>query len=112
MDLPPSKLRSNRCPSSRRAILATISKWRHDCSGWSCFCTAQRACRDNKLNCFFLSFSQFKHENIVTFFGVSFEQQPKYIVLEFLEGGDLKNFLRENRPKPVGKKEKEKFAIV
>lgn len=46
--------------------------------------------------------SQFKHENIVTFFGVSFEQQPKYIVLEFLEGGDLKNFLRENRPKPVG----------
>lgn len=45
--------------------------------------------------------SQFKHQNIVTFFGVSFEQQPKYIVLEFLEGGDLKNFLRENRPKQV-----------
>ena len=45
--------------------------------------------------------SQFKHQNIVTFFGVSFEQQPKYIVLEFLEGGDLKNFLRENRPRQV-----------
>ncbi|KAL3083152.1 hypothetical protein niasHS_010954 [Heterodera schachtii] len=43
--------------------------------------------------------SQFKHENIVKFFGVSFEQQPKFIVLEFLEGGDLKNFLRENRPR-------------
>nr|CAD2190304.1 unnamed protein product [Meloidogyne enterolobii] len=52
--------------------------------------------------------SQFKHQNIVTFFGVSFEQQPKLsfnkhlsslIVLEFLEGGDLKNFLRENRPR-------------
>ncbi|KAI3422090.1 hypothetical protein GPALN_012624 [Globodera pallida] len=44
--------------------------------------------------------SQFKHENIVNFFGVSFEQQPKFIVLEFLEGGDLKKFLRENRPRP------------
>lgn len=65
--------------------------------------------------------SQFKHENIVTFYGklsdfksfvrqmnffltwntsgVSFDQQPKYIVLEYLEGGDLKNFLRESRPK-------------
>nr|CAD2183110.1 unnamed protein product [Meloidogyne enterolobii] len=36
--------------------------------------------------------SQFKHQNIVTFFGVSFEQQPKL-------SGDLKNFLRENRPR-------------
>lgn len=44
-------------------------------------------------------FSQFKHDNIVAFYGVSFEQQPRYIILEYLEGGDLKNFLRENRPK-------------
>lgn len=25
---------------------------------------------------------------------------PKYIILEYLEGGDLRNFLREQRPKP------------
>jgi hypothetical protein len=36
--------------------------------------------------------SQFKHENIVTFFGDSFEQQPKYIVVEFLERGDWEEF--------------------
>uniref|UniRef100_A0A915M3Z3 receptor protein-tyrosine kinase n=1 Tax=Meloidogyne javanica TaxID=6303 RepID=A0A915M3Z3_MELJA len=41
--------------------------------------------------------SQFKHQNIVTFFGVSFEQQPKLSFNE--QGGDLKNFLRENRPR-------------
>lgn len=45
-------------------------------------------------------FSQFDHQNIVKFYGVSFEQKPKYIILEYLEGGDLRNFLRENRPRP------------
>lgn len=44
--------------------------------------------------------SQFDHPNIVKFHGVSFEQQPKYIILEYLEGGDLRNFLRECRPRP------------
>lgn len=35
------------------------------------------------------------------FIGVSFDKHPRYIVLELLAGGDLKNFLREERPRPV-----------
>ncbi|KAL8572538.1 hypothetical protein ACOMHN_040442 [Nucella lapillus] len=42
--------------------------------------------------------SKFNHPNIVHFLGVCFEQHPRYIVLEVLEGGNLKSFLRENRP--------------
>ena len=45
--------------------------------------------------------SKFHHRNIVRFLGVCFEHHPKFIVLELLEGGDLKTFLRESRPKPV-----------
>lgn len=42
----------------------------------------------------------FKHPNIVRLLGVCFDQHPRYIVIELLAGGDLKNFLRESRPKP------------
>ncbi|XP_076442122.1 ALK tyrosine kinase receptor-like isoform X2 [Babylonia areolata] len=42
--------------------------------------------------------SKFHHPNIVHFLGVCFEQHPRYIVLELLDGGNLKSFLRENRP--------------
>ena len=49
--------------------------------------------------CFF--FSKFDHPNIVKFVGVCFEKHPRFIILELLEGGDLKNFLRECRPKEV-----------
>lgn len=45
--------------------------------------------------------SKFNHANIVHFIGVSFDKHPRYIVLELLAGGDLKNFLREERPRPV-----------
>ncbi|XP_062615264.1 leukocyte tyrosine kinase receptor-like, partial [Saccostrea cucullata] len=44
--------------------------------------------------------SKFNHPNIVKLVGVCFESHPRYIVLELLEGGDLKTFLREMRPKP------------
>ncbi|KAK3092355.1 hypothetical protein FSP39_001820 [Pinctada imbricata] len=44
--------------------------------------------------------SKFHHPNIVNLIGVCFESHPRYIVLELLEGGDLKTFLREMRPKP------------
>ncbi|XP_041353518.1 leukocyte tyrosine kinase receptor-like isoform X2 [Gigantopelta aegis] len=44
--------------------------------------------------------SRFSHPNIVNFLGVCFEQRPKLIILELLEGGDLRSFLRESRPKP------------
>ncbi|CAD5224586.1 unnamed protein product [Bursaphelenchus okinawaensis] len=45
--------------------------------------------------------NHFDHPNIVKFYGVSFEKLPKYIILEYLEGGDLRNFLREQRPKDL-----------
>lgn len=44
--------------------------------------------------------SKFNHPNIVHFIGVCFDKHPRFIVLELLAGGDLKNFLRESRPKP------------
>ncbi|KAK0407618.1 hypothetical protein QR680_003495 [Steinernema hermaphroditum] len=46
-----------------------------------------------------LIMSKFRHENIVEFFGVSFDAIPRFLVLELLAGGDLKTFLRESRPK-------------
>ncbi|XP_014489492.1 PREDICTED: ALK tyrosine kinase receptor isoform X2 [Dinoponera quadriceps] len=46
-----------------------------------------------------LIMSKFNHTNIVHFIGVCFDKHPKYIVLELLAGGDLKNFLREERPR-------------
>uniref|UniRef100_A0AAR5P3V4 Tyrosine-protein kinase receptor n=1 Tax=Dendroctonus ponderosae TaxID=77166 RepID=A0AAR5P3V4_DENPD len=46
-----------------------------------------------------LIMSKFNHPNIVHFIGVCFDKHPKFIVLELLTGGDLKNFLRESRPK-------------
>lgn len=48
-----------------------------------------------------LIMSKFHHANIVHFIGVCFDKHPRFIVLELLAGGDLKNFLRESRPKPV-----------
>ncbi|GAB1600539.1 tyrosine-protein kinase CSK-like isoform X1, partial [Argonauta hians] len=45
--------------------------------------------------------SKFDHPNIVKFLGVCFDNtRPHYIVLELLEGGNLKDFLYESRPKP------------
>lgn len=46
-----------------------------------------------------LIMSKFNHPNIVHFIGACFDTHPRYIILELLAGGDLKNFLRENRPK-------------
>uniref|UniRef100_A0A1I8Q124 Tyrosine-protein kinase receptor n=1 Tax=Stomoxys calcitrans TaxID=35570 RepID=A0A1I8Q124_STOCA len=44
--------------------------------------------------------ANFDHPNIVRLIGVCFDSHPKFIVLELLEGGDLKNFLREVRQTP------------
>lgn len=48
-----------------------------------------------------LIMSKFNHPNIVHFIGVSFDKHPRFILLELLAGGDLKNFLRESRPRTV-----------
>jgi len=45
--------------------------------------------------------SKFDHANIVKLVGVCFDTRPYYIVLELLEGGDLKTFLRQVRPTHV-----------
>ncbi|XP_064623025.1 ALK tyrosine kinase receptor-like isoform X3 [Lineus longissimus] len=47
-----------------------------------------------------LIMSKFDHPYIVKFIGVCFEKHPRYLILELLAGGDLKSFLRDNRPKP------------
>ncbi|KOB72111.1 Tyrosine-protein kinase receptor [Operophtera brumata] len=44
--------------------------------------------------------AKFNHSNVVHMIGVCFDRHPRFIVLELLAGGDLKNFLRESRPKP------------
>ncbi|XP_050674682.1 leukocyte tyrosine kinase receptor [Leptidea sinapis] len=44
--------------------------------------------------------AKFNHPNIVHLIGVCFDRHPRFIVLELLSGGDLKQFLRDNRPKP------------
>lgn len=45
--------------------------------------------------------SQFKHPNIVKFIGITFEKNYRFIVTELLSGGDMKEFLRKNRPSVV-----------
>lgn len=45
--------------------------------------------------------SQFNHPNIVKFIGITFEKNYRFIVTELLSGGDLKEFLRKNRPSVV-----------
>ncbi|XP_033102802.1 ALK tyrosine kinase receptor-like [Anneissia japonica] len=42
--------------------------------------------------------NNFNHPNIVKFIGVCFTQHPRFIILELMAGGELKQFLRDNRP--------------
>uniref|UniRef100_A0AAR2KRA1 Tyrosine-protein kinase receptor n=1 Tax=Pygocentrus nattereri TaxID=42514 RepID=A0AAR2KRA1_PYGNA len=46
-----------------------------------------------------LIMSKFNHQNIVRCIGVSLQILPRFILLELMTGGDLKSFLRHNRPK-------------
>ncbi|CDQ71492.1 unnamed protein product [Oncorhynchus mykiss] len=43
--------------------------------------------------------SKFSHQNIVRCIGVSLQILPRCILLELMTGGDMKSFLRQNRPK-------------
>ena len=38
--------------------------------------------------------SNLQHSNIVTFYGVCMEKEPFLMVFEYMENGDLNNFLR------------------
>uniref|UniRef100_A0AAX7U189 Tyrosine-protein kinase receptor n=1 Tax=Astatotilapia calliptera TaxID=8154 RepID=A0AAX7U189_ASTCA len=46
-----------------------------------------------------LIMSKFSHENIVRCIGVSLNILPRFILLELMTGGDMKSFLRRNRPR-------------
>lgn len=41
------------------------------------------------------------HENIVTFFGVSYQGENLMMVFEYMENGDLNNFLRYDKIYPA-----------
>ncbi|OXB82280.1 UNVERIFIED_CONTAM: hypothetical protein H355_007977 [Colinus virginianus] len=43
--------------------------------------------------------SKFNHQNIVQCIGVSLQTLPRFILLELMAGGDMKSFLRQNRPR-------------
>lgn len=45
--------------------------------------------------------SKFSHGNIVRCIGVSLNILPRFILLELMTGGDMKSFLRQNRPRAV-----------
>ncbi|XP_055571707.1 leukocyte tyrosine kinase receptor [Falco biarmicus] len=46
-----------------------------------------------------LIISKFNHQNIVQCVGVSLQTLPRFILLELMAGGDMKSFLRQNRPR-------------
>lgn len=41
--------------------------------------------------------SQFKHEHILQFLGVCLDNDPQYIIMELMQGGDLLTYLRLSR---------------
>ena len=48
-----------------------------------------------------LLMSNFKHEHILRLLGVCLDNDPQFIILELMEGGDLLSYLRLSRPTPV-----------
>lgn len=45
--------------------------------------------------------SQFDHSNILRLLGVCVLNEPQYLILELMEGGDLRSYLRGARPSVV-----------
>lgn len=41
--------------------------------------------------------SNFKHEHILSLLGVCLDNDPNYIIMELMEGGDLLSYLRAKR---------------
>lgn len=42
--------------------------------------------------------SNFKHEHILSMLGVCLDNDPHFIIMELMEGGDLLSYLRARRP--------------
>src|SRR6266487_5194547 len=40
----------------------------------------------------------FNHENIMKLLGICLDNNPNFLILELMEGGDLLKYLRSNRP--------------
>nr|XP_054758504.1 leukocyte tyrosine kinase receptor-like [Lytechinus pictus] len=62
-----------------------------------------------------LIMGNFEHPNVVSLLGVCFKEKPHFIVLEYMEGGELKQFLRDIRPteeKPSSVKMKDLLQIA
>lgn len=55
----------------------------------------------SQMCCFLFVHSKFGHDNIVRCIGVSLNILPRFILLELMTGGDMKSFLRLNRPRAV-----------
>ena len=45
--------------------------------------------------------SNFKYDYILRLLGVCLDNDPQFIILELMEGGDLLSYLRSSRPTPV-----------
>ncbi|MER2293565.1 MAG: protein kinase, partial [Aerococcus urinaeequi] len=48
-----------------------------------------------------LSVSELNHPNVVSLFDVGEDEEGKFIVMEYVDGMDLKAYIRENHPIPV-----------
>lgn len=49
-----------------------------------------------------LLFSKFDHPHILKLLGVCLLNEPQYLILELMEGGDLLSYLRGARKQKVG----------
>lgn len=45
--------------------------------------------------------NNFKHKHILQLIGVCLDNDPNFIIMELMEGGDLLSYLRKNRPTNV-----------
>ena len=43
----------------------------------------------------------FKHEHILSLIAICLDNDPNFLILELMEGGDLLSYLRTSRPSPV-----------
>ena len=43
----------------------------------------------------------FKHDHILNLLAICLDNDPAFLILELMEGGDLLSYLRSNRPSPV-----------
>ncbi len=49
-----------------------------------------------------LLMSNFKHKHILQLLGICIDNNPHFIIMELMEGGDLLSYLRSNRASSVG----------